>query len=53
MNGKDSMDAFSTKIKNLKKQLIYVEILSDSSLVQTVFNGLPEPYQSFVSTYQL
>ena len=43
MNEGDSMDNFLTKIKDLKEQLIAAdEVLSDSSLVQIVLNGLPD-----------
>ena len=45
MNEGDSMDTFLTKIKDFKEQLISAdEVLSDSSLVQTVLNGLPNSY---------
>ena len=51
MNEGDSMDSFLTKVKDLKEQLIAAhEVLSDSSLVQTVLNGLPDSYQGFAST---
>ena len=51
MNEGDSMDSFLTKIKDFKEQLISAdEVLSDSSLVQTVLHGLPDSYQSFAST---
>ena len=51
MNEGDSMDSFLTKIKDFKEQLISAdEVLSDSSLVQTVLNGLLDSYQSFAST---
>ena len=54
MNEGDAMDNFLTKIKDLKEQLIAAdEVLSDSSLVQTVLNGLPDSYQSFASTLHL
>ena len=54
MNEGDSMDNFLTKIKDLKEQLIAAdEILPDSSLVQTLLNGLPDLYQSFASTLRL
>ena len=54
MNEGDSVDIFLTKIKDLKEQLISAdEVLPDSSLVQTVLNGLPDSYQSFASTLQL
>ena len=54
MNEGDSMDTFLTKVKDFKEQLIYAhEVLSDSSLAQTVLNGLPDSYQSFASTLRL
>ena len=54
MNEGDSMDTFLTKIKDSKEQLISAdEVLSDSSLVHTVLNGLPDSYQSFASTLRL
>ena len=54
MNEGDSMDSFLTKVKDLKEQLIAAdEVLSDSSLVQTVLNGLPDSYQGFASTLRL
>jgi transposase InsO family protein len=54
MNEGDSMDSFLTKIKDLKEQLISAdEVIPDSSLVQTVLNGLPDSYQSFASTLRL
>jgi inosine/xanthosine triphosphate pyrophosphatase family protein len=54
MNEGDSMDSFLTKIKDLKEQLISAdEVIPDSSLVQTVLNGLPNSYQSFASNYSV
>ena len=54
MNEGDSMDAFLTKIKDLNEQLVSAnEIIADSSLVQTVLDGLPDSYQSFASTLRL
>ena len=54
MNEGDSMDSFLRKIKDLKKRLISAdEMIPDSSLVQTVLNGLPCSYQSFASTLRL
>ena len=54
MNEGDSMDNFLVKIKDLKEQLAAVEeIIPDSSLVQTVLDGLPDSYQSFASTLRL
>ena len=48
------MDVFLTKIKDLHEQLVSKdEIIADSSLVQTVLDGLPDSYQSFVSTLRL
>ena len=54
MNEGDSMDSFFTKVKDLKEQLIVVdEVLQDSTLVQSILNGLPDSYQSFASTLRL
>ena len=54
MNEGDSMDNFLTKIKDLKEQLISAdEMIPDSSLVQTVLNGIPDSYKSFASTLRL
>ena len=54
MNEGDSMDNFLTKVKDLKEQLIAAdEVLQDSTLVQSVLNGLPDSYQSFASTLRL
>ena len=48
------MDIFLTEIKDLKELLIVVdEIIPDSSLVQTILDGLPNSYQSFASTFRL
>ena len=54
MNEGDSMDNFLTKVKDLKEQLIAAnELLQDSTLVQSVLNGLLDSYQSFASTLRL
>ena len=46
MNEGDSMDAFLTKNKDLNEQLVSAdEIIADSSLVQTVLDGLLDFYQ--------
>ena len=51
MNEGNSMDNFLTNFKDLKEQLILDDEMNpDSSLVQTVLNGLPNSYQSFAST---
>ena len=48
MNEGDPMDVLLTKIKDLNEQLVSAdEIIADSSLVQTVLDGLPDSYQSF------
>ena len=45
MNEGDSMNVFLTKIKDLNKQPISAnEVIADSSLVQTVLDGLPDSY---------
>ena len=50
----DSMDTFLIEIKDLKEQLIAIgEELPDSSLVNTILDGLPDSYQSFSSTFRL
>ncbi|MCO5558944.1 hypothetical protein L7F22_012535 [Adiantum nelumboides] len=54
MNEEDDMDTFLVGIKDINEQLISVgEIISDSSLVQTVLDALPDSYQTFASTWQL
>ena len=50
----DSMEIFLIEIKDLKEQLIGTdEVILDSSLVQTVLDGLPDLYQGFASTLRL
>ncbi|MCO5553899.1 hypothetical protein L7F22_007425 [Adiantum nelumboides] len=54
MNEEDDMDTFLAGIKDINEQLISVgEIISDSSLVQTVLDALPDSYQTFASTWRL
>ncbi|MCO5559117.1 hypothetical protein L7F22_012709 [Adiantum nelumboides] len=54
MNEEDDMDTFLAGIKDINEQLIFAgEIISDSSLVQTVLDALPDSYQNFASTWQL
>jgi len=53
MNEGDPMDNFLTKIKDLRSSSTIDEILPDSTLMQTVLNGLPDSYQSFASTLRL
>ncbi|MCO5561127.1 hypothetical protein L7F22_014748 [Adiantum nelumboides] len=54
MNEKDYMDTFLASIKDINEQLISGgEIISDSSLVQTVLDALPDSYQTFASTWRL
>ncbi|MCO5603813.1 hypothetical protein L7F22_057966 [Adiantum nelumboides] len=52
MNEEDDMDTFLASIKDINEQLISAgEIISDSSLVQTVLDALPDSYQTFASTW--
>ncbi|MCO5563189.1 hypothetical protein L7F22_016826 [Adiantum nelumboides] len=54
MNEEDDMDTFLTGIKDINEQLISAgEIISDSFLVQTILDALPDSYQTFASTWQL
>ncbi|MCO5600505.1 hypothetical protein L7F22_054618 [Adiantum nelumboides] len=54
MNEEDDKDTFLAGIKDINEQLISIgEIISDSSLVQTVLDALPNSYQTFASTWQL
>ncbi|MCO5580597.1 hypothetical protein L7F22_034467 [Adiantum nelumboides] len=54
MNEKDDMDTFLASIKDINEQLISAgEIISDSSLVQTVLDALSDSYQTFTSTWRL
>ena len=54
MNEGDTVDSFLIKIKDLKEQLISADaMIPDSSLVQTVLNGLPDSDKSFASTLRL
>ncbi|MCO5558080.1 hypothetical protein L7F22_011656 [Adiantum nelumboides] len=54
MNEEDDMDTFLPGIKDINEQLIFAgEIISDSSLVQTVLDALPDSYQTFASTWRL
>ena len=48
------MNAFLKKIKDLNEQLVSAdEMIADSSLVQTVLDGLSNSYQSFAFTIRL
>ncbi|MCO5554452.1 hypothetical protein L7F22_007982 [Adiantum nelumboides] len=54
MSEGESMDAFLTRIKDLRAQLINIdEIISDASLTSTMLSGLPDAYQSFATTLRL
>ncbi|MCO5597399.1 hypothetical protein L7F22_051475 [Adiantum nelumboides] len=54
MNEEDDMDTFLAGVKDINEQLISAgEIISDSSLVQTVLDALPDSYQTFASTWRL
>ncbi|MCO5609305.1 hypothetical protein L7F22_063531 [Adiantum nelumboides] len=46
MNEEDDMDTFLAGVKDINEQLIAAgEIISDSSLVQTVLDALPDSYK--------
>ncbi|MCO5551592.1 hypothetical protein L7F22_005097 [Adiantum nelumboides] len=48
MNEEDDMDTFLAGFKDVNEQLIFAgEVISDSSLVQTVLDALPDSYQTF------
>ena len=54
MSEGEPTDAFLTRIKDLREQLINIdEIIPDASLTSTVLCGLPDPYQSFSTTLRL
>ncbi|MCO5582506.1 hypothetical protein L7F22_036403 [Adiantum nelumboides] len=54
MNEEDDMDTFLAGVKDVNEQLIFVgEVISDSSLVQTVLDALPDSYLTFDSTWRL
>ncbi|MCO5585732.1 hypothetical protein L7F22_039668 [Adiantum nelumboides] len=54
MNEEDDMDTFLAGVKDINEQLIFAsEVISDSSLVQTVFYALLDSYQTFASTWRL
>ena len=50
----ESMDAFLTKIKDFKEQLLNIdEVISDKQLVSKVLAALPDSYQGFATTIRL
>ncbi|MCO5555272.1 hypothetical protein L7F22_008817 [Adiantum nelumboides] len=54
MNEEDDIDTFLVGDKDINEQLIFAcEVISDSSLVQTVLDVLPDSYQTFASTWRL
>ncbi|MCO5597478.1 hypothetical protein L7F22_051556 [Adiantum nelumboides] len=54
MNEEYDMDTFLAGIKDINEQLIFAgEIISNSFLVRTVLDALPDSYQTFGSTWQL
>ncbi|MCO5547492.1 hypothetical protein L7F22_000942 [Adiantum nelumboides] len=54
MNEEDDMDTFLASVKDINEQLISTgEVISNSSLVQTVLDALPDSYQTFASTWRL
>ncbi|MCO5605534.1 hypothetical protein L7F22_059717 [Adiantum nelumboides] len=53
MNEEDDMDTFLAGVKDINEQLIFAgEVVSDSSLVQTVLDALPDSYQTFAITWR-
>ncbi|MCO5576823.1 hypothetical protein L7F22_030643 [Adiantum nelumboides] len=54
MNEKDDMDTFFASVKDIDEKLISAgEVISDSSLMQTILDALPDSYQTFASTWKL
>ncbi|RXY03858.1 hypothetical protein DD576_29290 [Klebsiella pneumoniae] len=54
MHEEDDMDTFLAGVKDINEQLISAgEVISYSSLVQTVLDALPDSYQTFASTWRL
>ncbi|MCO5613500.1 hypothetical protein L7F22_067777 [Adiantum nelumboides] len=54
INEEENMDTFLAGIKDVNEQLISTgEVISDSSLVQTVLDALLDSYQTFASTWRL
>ena len=50
----ESMDAFLTKIKDFKEQLLNIdEVISDKQLVSKVLAALLDSYQGFATTIRL
>ncbi|MCO5604348.1 hypothetical protein L7F22_058513 [Adiantum nelumboides] len=53
MNEEDDMDIFLAGVKDVNEQLISASgVISDSSLVQTVLDALPDSYETFASTWR-
>ncbi|MCO5582150.1 hypothetical protein L7F22_036040 [Adiantum nelumboides] len=51
MNEEDDMDTFQDGVKDINEQLISAgEIISDSSLMQTILDALPDSFKTFFST---
>ncbi|MCO5592302.1 hypothetical protein L7F22_046302 [Adiantum nelumboides] len=51
MNEEDDMETFLVGVKDINEQLASAgEVISDSSLVQTVLDALPDSYQTFASS---
>ncbi|MCO5606417.1 hypothetical protein L7F22_060605 [Adiantum nelumboides] len=54
MNEEDDMDTFLAGVKDINEQLIFAgEVISDSSVMQTVLDALPNSYQTFASPWKL
>ncbi|MCO5563014.1 hypothetical protein L7F22_016650 [Adiantum nelumboides] len=53
MNEEDDMDTFLAGVKDINEQLIFAgEVISDSSLMQTILDALLDSYQTFASTWE-
>ncbi|MCO5609619.1 hypothetical protein L7F22_063849 [Adiantum nelumboides] len=54
MNEDDDMDTFVVGVKDINEQFFFAgEIISNSFLVQTALDALPNSYQTFASTWRL
>ncbi|MCO5574388.1 hypothetical protein L7F22_028172 [Adiantum nelumboides] len=54
MNEEDDMDTFLAGVNGINEQVIFVgEVISNSSLVQTILDALPDSYQTFASTKEI
>ncbi|MCO5564978.1 hypothetical protein L7F22_018648 [Adiantum nelumboides] len=54
MQEDDDMNFILSEVKDLKEKLIFVgEVIPNHSLVQAVLDALPQPYQTFASTWRV